>query len=322
MPTPSTFRLGTNFASDRYAGVSPYNWKPPVGPGVPRMGTAEYNAIRFGGANNAMRVVASSGPAQPVTANRIGGQTFVARGVRGLGGIRGMGGMGATGTEIGTKVTATAGAIAGGSASTIAGAIGVAVPVVGIAIAAIVMGVTAWLNRMGPKQKKWTTEIADQATAQLQEIQRVYFSTPYNPANQQAALGATDQMLQAIQDGCGQPNMGKPGQNCISERLVRGGSAPWCPTGTGCDYLTAYRDPIANDPRAAEWAMDQDMARAELQTRADSNPVGGAVADVFGANVGAQVAGAVDSIGGTKTLAIAGVALLGLWFITSLVGDN
>lgn len=167
--------------------------------------------------------------------------------------VTGLGNLGATGTQIAGSVTGTAATVAGSNAAAIAGALGVAVPVVGIAIAGIAMAVTTWLNRMNPKQKRWTTEIADQATAQLVEIKRVYFSEPYNPANQQAALQAATQMLQAIQDGCGQPEMGEPGKRCIAERLVRGGSAPWCPTGTGCDYFTEYLDPIANDPRAGEW---------------------------------------------------------------------
>lgn len=170
-------------------------------------------------------------------------------------------GMGATGTQIAGSVTGTAATIAGSNAGAIAGALGVAVPVVGIAIAGIAFVVTAWLNRMGPKQKRWTTQIADEATAQLQQVKQIYFSTPYNPANQSAALGAVDQLLQAIAEGCGQTQMGEPGRRCISERLVRGGSAPWCPTGTGCDYYTEYRDPIANDPRAAEY-----VAQAQAPT--------------------------------------------------------
>ena len=166
-------------------------------------------------------------------------------------------GMGATGTQTAGAVTGAAATIAGSNAAAIAGTLGVAVPVVGIAIAGIALAVSVWLNRMGPKQKRWTTQIADEATAQLRDVKRVYFESPYSPANQAAALGAVDALFDAIREGCGQTQMGEPGRRCIAERLVRGGSAPWCPTGTGCDYFTEYRDPIANDARAGEWVGAQ-----------------------------------------------------------------
>lgn len=205
-------------------------------------------------------------------------------GVTALYPVMGLGGLGDA-TKVGTSITGAVGTIAGANSTAIAGTLGVAVPVVGIAIAAITMAITAWLNRMGPKQKRWTTQIANDATAQLQAIQRTYNETPYNPANQAAALAAVDQMLQAIQDGCGQSQMGEPGRRCIAERLVRGGSAPWCPTGTGCDYLTAYRDPIANDPRAAEWA-------AQAQAQATTGPAGtvNGIADSIAGAVGGVMA--------------------------------
>ena len=53
-----------------------------------------------------------------------------------------------------------------------------------------------------------------------------------------------------MQQSCGNPALGAAGQRCISERLVRGGSAPWCtkPNNVGCDWYTTIYDPIANDP--------------------------------------------------------------------------
>jgi len=166
-------------------------------------------------------------------------------------------GMGATGAQTATQITGAAAAIAGANTAAIAGTLGVAVPVIGVVIAGVVLAVTVWLNRMGPKQKRWTTQIADDATTQLADVKRAYFATPYNPANQQAAADAVNMLLEAIREGCSQTTMGEPGQRCISERLVRGGSAPWCPTGTGCDYYTEYLDPIVNDSRADNWLSAQ-----------------------------------------------------------------
>lgn len=205
-------------------------------------------------------------------------------------------GVGATGTQIAGSAIGTAANIAGANAGSIAGALGVAVPVVGVAIAGVVLAVTTWLNRMGPKQKRWTTQIADDATAQLQQVKSIYFSTPYSPANQAAALGAVDQLLQAIQDGCGQSQMGEPGRRCIAERLVRGGSAPWCPTGTGCDYFTEYRDAIANDARAAAYVAPVDQV-----TQTVGNVFGG-VSDLLGGAAGVANMGFVPMALGAVAL--------------------
>jgi hypothetical protein len=83
------------------------------------------------------------------------------------------------------------------------------------------------------------------------------------PAAQAAALQVVDQALTAVQQGCSNPALGTAGQNCISERLVHGGSAPWCPTGTGCDWVTLYRDPIANDPTVSSQTAGGILSSAE-----------------------------------------------------------
>lgn len=220
-------------------------------------------------------------------------------GVNGLGLGLGLGADGSSdgsGTRAATSAVRTAATVGTMAAKPIAASLGVAVPIVGAAIAGIALAVTAWLNRMGPRQKVWTTEIANDATAQLQEVQRVYFSEPYTPGNQAAALQATQQLLDAIQQGCGQPQMGEPGRRCISERLVRGGSAPWCPTGTGCDYLTVYLDPIANDPRAAEYVSPVEEVTGQI-----TGAMGGAVQSA--------VQAANTPVGGLLLLGLAGLIL-------------
>lgn len=235
-----------------------------------------------------------------VSARRTTGYTYTSpvqafprplRYTNGLGTVRGMGDTtGAVNT--GVKTGATVGGIL---APNIAGALGLAVPVVGAAIAGISMAVSAWVNRMGPKQKRWTTDIANDATAQLQQVKSVYFSSAYNPLNQQKALEAVDLLLAAIQEGCSQTQMGEPGRRCISERLVRGGSAPWCPTGTGCDYFTEYRHPIANDPRAVEWTQQvQQTQQAQTVDALGVSPIT-AVSALVSSNplVGLGIAGAV-----------------------------
>jgi hypothetical protein len=65
---------------------------------------------------------------------------------------------------------------------------------------------------------------------------------------QAAYLEVVDAALNNVRQGCSNPQLGEAGQRCISERLVKGGTAPWCPTSTGCDWITLYRLPISSDP--------------------------------------------------------------------------
>jgi len=70
---------------------------------------------------------------------------------------------------------------------------------------------------------------------------------------------------------CGAAEMGEPGRRCISERQ-RGGTAPWCPTGSGCDWFILYRDPIAND--------------VPVPSPSVADSIGGSIASIFGGGDG------------------------------------
>jgi hypothetical protein len=88
---------------------------------------------------------------------------------------------------------------------------------------------------------------ADQAEASLKSVNREYFSRPNRTtADQQAAVQYAQGVLEWLRSGCNAVG-GPAGSRCISERLVEGGSAPWCPTGTGCDWITLYLRPIQQD---------------------------------------------------------------------------
>ena len=71
---------------------------------------------------------------------------------------------------------------------------------------------------------------------------------------------------------CGNPALGDAGVRCVNERLVRGGTAPWCPSPDhrGCDYLTSTRDPIANDLAVVPDPMD--TAAASVLSSVGINP--------------------------------------------------
>lgn len=98
------------------------------------------------------------------------------------------------------------------------------------------------------------SQSADQAGAAWDQIKQAYWSAPMpRPRSlQQAALTGLKNIADTLQAACSNPALGEAGRRCISERLVRGGTAPWCPGGTGCDFWTAIYDPIANDPNVGD----------------------------------------------------------------------
>ena len=125
------------------------------------------------------------------------------------------------------------------------------------------------------------THIVDAIQVQLEQLLHAWYALPNDqrtPQNQAAFLELIDGALNKVRQGCSNPALQEAGQRCISERLIKGGSAPWCPTGTGCDWVTTYRDPIANDPAV--------QANAARETTAPSGgstaPGGGAITQTVG----------------------------------------
>ncbi len=103
---------------------------------------------------------------------------------------------------------------------------------------------------------------------------------------QAASLAIVDYAFSKVQQGCSNPALGSSGLRCISERLVRGGTAPWCPTPdhTGCDWYILFRDPIANDPNVIPDPVPASTSAA------------------------GSVSGAVDSIGSSVSTALGGIS--------------
>jgi hypothetical protein len=98
------------------------------------------------------------------------------------------------------------------------------------------------------------TQYANQASAALDQVRATYFATPNRTVSfQQSTLAQIQQVFNALQQACSNPALGNAGKACISQRLVRGSSAPWCntPDHTGCDWVTYYYDDIANDPNVS-----------------------------------------------------------------------
>lgn len=132
-----------------------------------------------------------------------------------------------------------------------------------------------------------TAGYADDAQRALSSITNQYFSIPESqrtPELQRKALEFIQQILTALARACGQPGLGSAGRRCIEERLIEGGQAPWCPNPDhrGCDWVTAFYNPIKNDPAPA---------------RNTSRPATGAVSQLPSGASFQQVAGATVQIG-------------------------
>jgi len=108
------------------------------------------------------------------------------------------------------------------------------------------------------------SEAANKHGEAIQQIKSAYWAlpTPRPRSAQLAALAAIDQVNQMLYQTCSDPGLADAGKRCISERLVEGGTAPWCPTPThtGCDTITTVRNPIANDPNVYD-----DSAAGQVQ---------------------------------------------------------
>jgi len=101
-----------------------------------------------------------------------------------------------------------------------------------------------------------STQLANDWSDAVNEIKRIYWGTP-TPRYRSFQQSTLDQLTQAadwLRTGCSDISLKEAGKRCISERLERGGTAPWCPTADhkGCDFYTVIYDPIANDPNVVD----------------------------------------------------------------------
>ncbi len=159
-----------------------------------------------------------------------------------------------------------------------------AIPVVGAALAGVMIAITVILNRKGPKQKVITTQIVDELEQQLDANLQAYLASPRERAHQTVALANFDAAWAWLnsQEACGAPELGEPGRRCLADRK-RSGRWPW---------EVYYRDPIANDPMGTEASAGETI----------SNWFGGSSAAGDGSAAGGVSSGAL----------MAGVALIGV----------
>ena len=154
-------------------------------------------------------------------------------------GVRGLGQGSPAEAALKTGVM-TAGAIATGVAATggIWGAsAALAIPLIGAAVAGVVLALTLLFNRKGPKQRVATTEIVNKVEPLLQENLAGYMAGPRTVSSQAQALENFKAGWAYVVEYCDTPAMGNPGQACVRDRQPGG---QW-------DWKSYYYDPIAND---------------------------------------------------------------------------
>lgn len=147
------------------------------------------------------------------------------------------------GEQVFQPVVGTIGSIAGtfaGAAAAPGALVGasLAVPVIGAAIAGITLAVSLFMNRLGPKQKVYTTKIVNDAEPLMKQNLAAWNASNKTRSEQAAALNNFDQVWSAVVAACDRTELGAPGQACVNDRKAGG---KW-------DWFSYYRSPIESDP--------------------------------------------------------------------------
>lgn len=116
------------------------------------------------------------------------------------------------------------------------------------------------------------TKVVNTVEPYLQQNLKAYQAGGHTKSEQATALKVFDAAWADAVQGCSNPALGSAGQRCISERQA-GGSAPWCPTKTGCDWFSLYRDPIANDPNVVPDPVPISMLTPAASPGSASQPI-------------------------------------------------
>ena len=179
---------------------------------------------------------------------------------------RGFGDAASTSRTVGTVGSLTASGVTAALGAGLFGSsvFGVAatslVPIVGPILGAAVMGIQALIQQSGCGPTcVITSQWANQAAAQLDQLTTTYFSLPSPRTDSQkaAALGAFDAIWQRLQQLCSQPGTGNAGVRCITDRQA--GACTWRQKyqpaipgqpaiGECWNWFNGYRDVISKDP--------------------------------------------------------------------------
>ena len=137
----------------------------------------------------------------------------------------------------GVAAATHAGVVAGTSTATGFMASSMAIPIIGAAVAGVVLALTLLFNRKGPKQRVATTSIVNKVEPLLQENLAGYMAGPRTVSSRAQALENFKAGWAYVVEYCDTPAMGDPGQACVRDRQPGG---RW-------DWKSYYHDPIAGD---------------------------------------------------------------------------
>ena len=159
--------------------------------------------------------------------------------------------IGGTLGSAGVAVAVPAGLITAGTAS-------LAIPLIGVGVAAVIGAIALWKNSGCGQTCVITGDDANKIEPYLQQNLAGYFAGPRTKASQEAALANFDYFWSYLLQACGQPALGNAGKRCISDRQA--GACVWKQTDAGAasypgvpaagacwNWFNGYRDPIAND---------------------------------------------------------------------------
>jgi hypothetical protein len=149
-----------------------------------------------------------------------------------------------------------------GIATAAAAGLSLTLPIIGAAIGAVTIAIEAILNSGCGETCIETSNWANQAEQLLIQNIQEYFSipAPRPQSAQTAAVSNGYSIINYLTQQCSNPQLGKAGQNCISDRQA--GACTWKQTSTSpllqypgepqpgqCwNWVNGYIDPIANDP--------------------------------------------------------------------------
>lgn len=189
-------------------------------------------------------------------------------------------------TPVVTGALATWGASAaatGATADILGMSMGLAIPIVGAAIAGVTLAVVALLRSGCGQSCVITSRWAEDAERVLQQNIQAYFSIPgpRTRLQQRAALENVDKVIGYLFQQCSQVP-GRAGENCINDR--KAGACKWKQTsdspllkypgepqpGECWNWLSGYRDPIANDPNVTDPPPETTAAMVSALAQTDT----------------------------------------------------
>jgi hypothetical protein len=208
--------------------------------------------------------------------------------------------IGGTLGSAGVAVAVPAGLISAGTAS-------LAIPLIGVGVAAVIAAIAVWKNSGCGQTCIITGDDANKIEPLLQQNLAGYFAGPRTVASQQAALANFDYFWSYLLQACGQPSLGNAGKRCISDRQA--GACTWKQTAAGAasypgvpqagqcwNWFNGYRDPIANDTGVVQ----------------GSPTLNDVVSQVSGVQSSIPVLGGID----LTSLLIPAVLLLVIWWVS------